>query len=98
MRPDPEALSAAFASYAEATRRREVDRAFARLGGREALTDEQRRVVCELADAIASGIVAAPERTLEERPDERTVEAAARLLPVASDADGRDPAGRAGSD
>ena len=91
-------LSAAYASHAEATKRREVDRAFARLGGREALTDEQRRVVRELADAIASGIVAAPERTLEEHPDERTVEAAARLLPVASDDDGRDPAGQAGSD
>lgn len=79
MTPDPEALSAELRARGDAVRRREVDRAFAALGGREALTVHQRQIIEEFAESIVDGALAAPERALADASDGRTVEAAARL-------------------
>ena len=81
MSRDPAALSGALRAHAEAVKRREVARALDELGGEDALSADQRRAIEALADGIVAGILDAPERALEDAANERTVAAAARVLP-----------------
>ena len=81
MSRDPAAISGALRAHAESVRRREVARAVDELGGEDALSADQRRAIEALADAVVEGILDAPERALEDAVNERTVAAAARVLP-----------------
>lgn len=64
---------------AAAIRRRELERAYARLGGREALDQAEREVLEALADALVEGVLRRPSMAVEQGVDPST---AVELLPT----------------
>ncbi|WP_435124400.1 glutamyl-tRNA reductase [Halobaculum sp. D14] len=83
-----EAISAMYEA-AEATKRRELDEALAKLEAQGGLSDEQRDTVEGLADALVGQLLAAPTRSLREaaaEDDWTTIHTAMRLFDPEFDA------------
>lgn len=59
--------------HAERVRRRELDRACARLGAHGDLPDEQREVVEAMARSIVDGVLAEPRDAIERAERDGTV-------------------------
>jgi glutamyl-tRNA reductase len=67
---DPVAVRRAILARGEAVKRRELQEAVDRLESLGSLTDEQRRIVAEMATAIVDDVLAAPESALDDSAED----------------------------
>lgn len=81
---------------AERTKRAEVATALSKLEAQGGLTDEQRRTVESMADALVGQLLAAPTESLREaaaEDDWETINTAIQLFDPSDDGDGEGPSG-----